>query len=168
MPEQCVILTAKCLMFTSNSLSCNSITCPFHFLSLHSCSSCLPITFLGLSFIDCISWSVWSNWLLSTFDFSINFNQFSFICWISNCFPFLLNWNRYLTFEGTCTITLHMLICCFNAVVFSFFVLIFAKLFSIVSILFQIPISSKSYWMFTFIFFFFSSCSFLSRSLSFM
>jgi hypothetical protein len=34
--------------------------------------------------------------------------------------------------------------------------------------LFQIPISSKSYWMFTFIFFFFSSCSFLSRSLSFM
>jgi adenylyl- and sulfurtransferase ThiI len=22
---------------------------------LHSCSSCLPITFLGLSFIDCIS-----------------------------------------------------------------------------------------------------------------
>jgi hypothetical protein len=88
--------------------------------------------------------SVWSNWLLSTFDFSINFNKFSFRCWMSNCFPFLLNWNRYLSLESTCTISLHMLICCFNAVAFSFFVFIFVKLFSIVSILFQIPISSKS------------------------
>jgi hypothetical protein len=32
-----------------------AITRHFHFVSLHSCSRCLPTTFLGLSFIDFIS-----------------------------------------------------------------------------------------------------------------